>query len=168
MRSICCITDSLRAIGFLNFNTNAACIPTLFTLLAAANAAKEALETESNKSVVQEAVSKVAGSPLRIEFKVLEVSEDAIKEKAEKDERREKSKEEMKPVIEKAMDVFGPGRHTLSTLNVPLITAILTMPWEKSPFQSQVYFVGKQTFIEIKNCSLVEKGCALFPDAVRE
>lgn len=25
---------------------------------------------------------------------------------------------------------------------------------------------GKQTFIEIKNCSLVEKGCALFPDAV--
>ena len=50
----------------------------------------------------------------------------------------------------KAMDVFPPGRHTLSTLNVPLITAILTIPWEKSPFQAHVYFVGKQTFVDQK------------------
>lgn len=50
----------------------------------------------------------------------------------------------------KAMDCFGPGRHTLTTLNVPLITRILTMPWEKSPFQAQVYFVGKQTFVDQK------------------
>ena len=50
----------------------------------------------------------------------------------------------------KAMDVFGPGRHTLTTLNVPLITKFLTMPWEKSPFQACVYFVGKQDFIDQK------------------
>ena len=50
----------------------------------------------------------------------------------------------------KAMDKFGPGRHTLTTLNVPILTRILTIPWEKSPFQAQVYFVGKQTFIDQK------------------
>ncbi len=50
----------------------------------------------------------------------------------------------------KAMDMFGPGRYTLTTNNVPLITRILTIPWERSPFQAQVYFVGKQTFIDQK------------------
>ncbi|MCU0980775.1 MAG: SPFH domain-containing protein, partial [Pirellulaceae bacterium] len=50
----------------------------------------------------------------------------------------------------KAMDTFGPGRHTLTTMNVPFITRILTIPWEKSPFQAQVYFVGKQTFLDQK------------------
>jgi len=50
----------------------------------------------------------------------------------------------------KSMDAFGPGRHTLTTANVPLITRLLTIPWEKSPFQAQVYFVGKQTFLDEK------------------
>lgn len=50
----------------------------------------------------------------------------------------------------KAMDRFGPGRYTLTTANLPLITRLLTLPWEKSPFQSQVYFVGKQTFLDQK------------------
>ncbi len=50
----------------------------------------------------------------------------------------------------KAMDRFGPGRHTLTTANVPLITRLLTIPWERSPFQAQVYFVGRQTFIDQK------------------
>ena len=50
----------------------------------------------------------------------------------------------------KVMDRFGPGRHTLTTLNVPFITRILTIPWEKSPFQASVYFVGKQTFLDQK------------------
>lgn len=48
----------------------------------------------------------------------------------------------------KAMDVFGPGRYTLTTANVPILTRILTIPWEKSPFQASVYFVGKQTFVD--------------------
>jgi membrane protease subunit (stomatin/prohibitin family) len=50
----------------------------------------------------------------------------------------------------KALDCFGPGRHTLTTQNVPLITRILTIPWEKSPFQASVYFFGKQTFLDQK------------------
>jgi len=50
----------------------------------------------------------------------------------------------------KAMDRFGPGRYTLTTANLPLITRLLTLPWEKSPFQCQVYYVGKQTFLAQK------------------
>ncbi len=50
----------------------------------------------------------------------------------------------------KALDLFGAGRHTLTTQNVPILTRLLTIPWEKSPFQSQVYFVGKQTFLDQK------------------
>src|SRR5438552_1934147 len=50
----------------------------------------------------------------------------------------------------KALDSFGPGRHTLTTMNVPFLTRLLTTPWEKSPFQAQVYFFGKQTFLDQK------------------
>lgn len=50
----------------------------------------------------------------------------------------------------KSMDSFGPGRYTLTTANLPFITRILTIPWEKSPFQAQVYFIGKQTFLDQK------------------
>ena len=35
-------------------------------------------------------------------------------------------------------------------MNVPVITRILTIPWEKSPFQCQVYFIGRQTFLDQK------------------
>ncbi len=50
----------------------------------------------------------------------------------------------------KALDTFGPGRYTLSTQNIPFITRILTIPWDKSPFQGWVYFVGKQPFLNQK------------------
>jgi membrane protease subunit (stomatin/prohibitin family) len=50
----------------------------------------------------------------------------------------------------KAMDKFTPGRYTLTTQNVPILTRILTIPWEKSPFQCQVYYIGKQTFLDQK------------------
>ena len=50
----------------------------------------------------------------------------------------------------KALDSFPPGRHMLTTANVPLLTRLLTIPWEKSPFQASVYFVGKQTFLDQK------------------
>ena len=48
----------------------------------------------------------------------------------------------------RAMDCFGPGRYTLTTANLPIIGGILTAPFEKSPFQACVYFIGKQTFID--------------------
>lgn len=50
----------------------------------------------------------------------------------------------------KAMDKYGPGRYTLTTANVPILTRILTIPWQQSPFQAQVYFIGKQTFLDQK------------------
>lgn len=48
----------------------------------------------------------------------------------------------------RAMDTFTAGRHTLSTANIPILGKLLTIPFEKSPFQACVYFVGKQRFID--------------------
>jgi membrane protease subunit (stomatin/prohibitin family) len=50
----------------------------------------------------------------------------------------------------KALDSFAAGRHMLTTANVPILTRLLTIPWEKSPFQASVYFIGKQTFLDQK------------------
>jgi membrane protease subunit (stomatin/prohibitin family) len=51
----------------------------------------------------------------------------------------------------KALDTFGSGRHTLATLNLPLLTKLLSIPFGgKSPFQAQVYFVSRQTFTDLK------------------
>lgn len=50
----------------------------------------------------------------------------------------------------KALDAFGPGRHTLTTANLPIIMNAYKLVFEKSPFQAQVYFVGKQTFLDQK------------------
>ncbi|HXG94554.1 MAG TPA: SPFH domain-containing protein [Blastocatellia bacterium] len=51
----------------------------------------------------------------------------------------------------KALDVFGPGRHTLTTMNVPLLTKLLSIPFGgKSPFQASVMFVSRQTFQDLK------------------
>jgi membrane protease subunit (stomatin/prohibitin family) len=47
----------------------------------------------------------------------------------------------------KALDTFGPGRYTLSTQNLPLLTGLLSMPFGgTSPFQSEVYFVALKVF----------------------
>src|SRR5918997_1018711 len=43
----------------------------------------------------------------------------------------------------KALDTFGPGRHTLTTMNVPLLTRLLSIPFGgTSPFQAAVVFVA--------------------------
>ncbi|MCD6263247.1 SPFH domain-containing protein [Candidatus Bathyarchaeota archaeon] len=44
----------------------------------------------------------------------------------------------------KAYDVFGPGRHTLTTLNLPLLTGILRTlaGFGETPFKAQVIFVS--------------------------
>jgi membrane protease subunit (stomatin/prohibitin family) len=47
----------------------------------------------------------------------------------------------------KAYDATGPGRHTLSTLNIPIITKILSLPWGfTSPLRAEVYFVNMKLF----------------------
>jgi membrane protease subunit (stomatin/prohibitin family) len=51
----------------------------------------------------------------------------------------------------KALDTFGAGRHTLTTLNVPLLGAVIGAAFGgKSPFQAQVYFISRQTFTDMK------------------
>lgn len=51
----------------------------------------------------------------------------------------------------KALDTFGPGRHTLATQNLPLLTRVLGLPFEgKSPFQAAVVFVSRKTFLDLK------------------
>lgn len=51
----------------------------------------------------------------------------------------------------KALDTFGPGRHTLATENLPFLTKILSIPWGgKSPFQAAVVFVNHKTFLDLK------------------
>ena len=49
----------------------------------------------------------------------------------------------------RALDVFGPGRHTLSTQNIPLLTKLLSLPFGgTSPFRVAVVFVNRRTFID--------------------
>lgn len=51
----------------------------------------------------------------------------------------------------KAADVFGPGRHTVTTLNIPIITKLLSLPWGfKSPIRTEVYFVNTRLFTDLK------------------
>lgn len=51
----------------------------------------------------------------------------------------------------KGLDVFGPGRHTLSTQNLPILTKVLSLPWGfKSPFRVEVYFVNLKVFTNMR------------------
>jgi len=51
----------------------------------------------------------------------------------------------------KVLDTFKSGRHVISTLNIPLITKLLSLPYGfKSPFQAQVYFVNLKSFLNLK------------------
>ncbi len=48
----------------------------------------------------------------------------------------------------KAYDVFGPGRHTLTTLNLPLLTGLLSRiaGYGEKPFKASVIFVSTRVF----------------------
>jgi len=50
-----------------------------------------------------------------------------------------------------AADSFTTGRHTLSTLNVPILTRLLAFPFGfNSPFRAEVYFVNLKVFTDLK------------------
>ncbi len=50
----------------------------------------------------------------------------------------------------RALDVLGPGRHTLTTQNLPLLTKALSLPFAfQSPFKVAVYFVAMKTFTNL-------------------
>lgn len=51
----------------------------------------------------------------------------------------------------KARDAFGPGRHTLVTANLPILTKILSIPWRgDSPLRAEVYMVNLKYFTNLK------------------
>ena len=51
----------------------------------------------------------------------------------------------------KAGDAFGPGRHTLKTGNIPIVTKILSAPWGLiSPLRAEVFFVNLKVFTDLR------------------
>ena len=51
----------------------------------------------------------------------------------------------------KACDAFGPGRHTLKTANIPVLTKILAIPWGMtSPLRAEAYLVNMKVFPNLK------------------
>ena len=51
----------------------------------------------------------------------------------------------------KALDTFGPGRHTITTANIPLLVNLLQLATRgQTPFTAEVYFVNMRDFIDMK------------------
>ena len=51
----------------------------------------------------------------------------------------------------KALDVLGPGRHTISTANIPLLVDLIGKAFNnRTPFTAEVYYVSKKEFADEK------------------
>ncbi|HOZ37499.1 MAG TPA: SPFH domain-containing protein [Anaerolineaceae bacterium] len=51
----------------------------------------------------------------------------------------------------RALDVLGPGRHTITTANVPLLTDLLGKLFgDRTPFTAEIYFVSMREFADRK------------------
>jgi excisionase family DNA binding protein len=51
----------------------------------------------------------------------------------------------------KALDVFGPGRHTITTANIPLLIDFIGRAFnDRSPFTAEVFFVSMREFVDRK------------------
>ena len=50
-----------------------------------------------------------------------------------------------------ALDLFGPGRHTLETQNIPLVSKFFNKPkGDETPFHCEIYFINKTEQMSIK------------------
>lgn len=50
-----------------------------------------------------------------------------------------------------ALDLFGPGRYTLHTQNIPLLRKLINLPTNgESPFHCEVYFINKTMPLDMK------------------
>lgn len=50
----------------------------------------------------------------------------------------------------RALDVIGPGRHTLTTLNIPFLVSYLKIPFgNQSPFRAEVVFVNLKDYLDL-------------------
>lgn len=51
----------------------------------------------------------------------------------------------------KALDTFAPGRHTITTANIPVLIDVIGKAFnERSPFTAEVYFVAMREFVDQK------------------
>lgn len=51
----------------------------------------------------------------------------------------------------KVLDVFGSGRHTLDTANIPILNKIINLPFGgRSPFTAEVWYINKGYNLDIK------------------
>lgn len=51
----------------------------------------------------------------------------------------------------KAVHLFGPGRHTLKTGNIPILNKLMAIPWGlTSPLRAEVYFANLKVFANLK------------------
>jgi len=51
----------------------------------------------------------------------------------------------------RAFDAIGPGRHTLKTANIPILTKVLSLPWGMtSPLRAELYFTNMKIFPNLK------------------
>ncbi|MBO9370205.1 MAG: SPFH domain-containing protein, partial [Chloroflexi bacterium] len=51
----------------------------------------------------------------------------------------------------KALDVFGPGRHAITTANIPLLVNLIGKAFSgETPFKAEVYFVSTREFLDMK------------------
>ncbi len=50
-----------------------------------------------------------------------------------------------------ALDLFGPGRYTLETANIPLLKKLINLPTDgKTRFHCEVYFINKAVALDVK------------------
>ena len=51
----------------------------------------------------------------------------------------------------RALDVFGPGRHTITTANIPLLVDFVSKAFgDRTPFTAEVYYVSMREFADQK------------------
>jgi len=50
-----------------------------------------------------------------------------------------------------ALDVLGPGRHTLSTANIPVLSKLVNLPFGgRSPFSAEIWYINRVHSLDIK------------------
>lgn len=50
-----------------------------------------------------------------------------------------------------ALDLFGPGTHTLSTGNLPILNKLVNLPFGgKTPFTAEIYYINKTVNLDMK------------------
>ncbi len=47
-------------------------------------------------------------------------------------------------------DIFGPGTHTLTTANIPILNKLINLPFGKeSPFKAEIYYINTATKLDL-------------------